>query len=744
MKYPLSVLFAALVIFIIVPLPSNQLYPTDFCSKQICDRNGELLREVLSHDYKTSVWVSINDISPSMIKATILREDKRFLFHHGVDPFALIRACFLNMARGKIVSGGSTITMQVVKMCLNLKSRSVLSKILEIIYALKMELHLTKSRIMEIYLNRAPYGNQTYGVEAASRFYFRKSAGHLSYGESCMLAVIPRAPALMNPYTSLAGVDVARKRLLNYLLEQHFIDAETHDITSREEINLVDRRINFEAPHFVDYVLTRISTMRMNNVTRIMTTIDLGLQTDLEKMLSTTLRSLRGYSANQGAVMVASVRTGEILAMVGSKDYFDAKEGQVNGCISPRQPGSSIKPFLYALALTSGMSLVDFLPDTVIEFRLHDGTNFVPRNYGQKYHGPTRLREALASSFNVPAVYLIEELGIERFYTLLKQLRFNGLDRGAKHYGLSLSLGAGEVTLSELVNAYRALALGGRIGELRFVCKAYSRGDKAVAPDTNTDERVFSPEVAYLISDILSDNAGRFKAFGTDSPLNLPFVCAVKTGTSKDYRDNWCIGYTTDYVVGVWVGNFSGAPMQGVSGITGAAPLFRDVMIELHRDEYPTAFSPPTTLEKRHICLRTGALARTTCPNQIEESFLPGTSPVDSCRGIEQDRSMAAIHRRNGVNAHETARTLTILNPGEGDVFRIDPQVSIASQSIRFRIRTVDSTESVRLILDGKAIAIEQSPFEFLWQPTRGKHILEALSKEGDNESNDRIAFTVY
>ncbi len=744
MKYLLLVLSAALVIFVTAPFPSNQLYPTDFCSKQICDRNGELLREVLSHDYKTSVWVSIGDISPSMIKATILREDKRFLSHHGVDFFALIRACFLNIARGKIVSGGSTITMQVAKMCLDLKNRNVLSKILEIIFALKMELHLTKSRIMEIYLNRAPYGNQTYGVEAAARFYFRKSAGHLSYGESCMLAVIPRAPALMNPYISIGGVDVARKRLLNDLIEQHLIDAETHAIASREKINLVDRRINFEAPHFVDYVVARLSARRMNAATKIVTTIDLRLQDELEKMLSTTLRSLHGYRANQGAVMVASVRTGEILAMVGSKDYFDAKEGQVNGCISPRQPGSSIKPFLYALALSSGMSLVDFLPDTVIEFRLHDGTNFVPRNYGQKYHGPTRMREALASSFNVPAVYLIEEIGIERFHTLLKQLRFQSLDKDAQHYGLSLSLGAGEATLSELVNAYRALALGGCIGELNYFRRAYSRGDKAIVPDTNIQERVFSPEVAYLVNDVLSDNVGRFKAFGTDSPLNLPFVCAVKTGTSKDYRDNWCIGYTTDYVVGVWVGNFSGAPMQGVSGISGAAPLFRDIMIELHRNDYPTAFRRPTTLEKKHICLHTGALARTTCHNQIEELFLPGTSPVDSCRGAEQDRWMVTMHRRNGVTAHEPSRALTILNPGEGDVFRIDPQVSIESQNIRFRIATVDSTESVKLILDGRAITIEQYPFEYLWQPTRGEHILEAIAEEGDNESNDQVAFTVY
>ncbi|UCG31415.1 MAG: penicillin-binding protein 1C [candidate division WOR-3 bacterium] len=744
MKYLLAVLSVATVLFVIIPVSSQQLYPSDFCSKQIYDRNGELLREVLSQDYKTSVWVSIDNISPSMIKATILREDRRFLFHHGVDLFALIRASWLNLIHGKVISGGSTITMQVAKMCLNLRSRSLLNKILETIYALKIELYLPKSRIMEIYLNRAPYGNQTYGVEAAARFYFRKSANHLSYGESCMLAVIPRAPTLMNAYISPAAVDIERRKLIQTLLDQHFIDRGIYEISLRERLNLVDQKVNFEAPHFVDYVLSRIPAAGINNATEVITTIDLRLQYKLEKMLSTTLRSLLDYHVHQGAVVVVSVPTGEILSMVGSSDYFDAKEGQVNGCTSARQPGSSLKPFLYSLALMSGMSLADFLPDTIVEFRVRDGTNFVPRNYSQKYHGPTRLREALASSFNVPAVYLIEELGIESFYTLLKRLRFQSLNRDAQHYGLSLSLGAGEVTLLELVNAYRVLARAGVVGELTCIREIYSRGGKDMIPDTNGQERVLPAEVAYMISDVLADDAGRFKAFGADNPLDLPFACAVKTGTSKDYRDNWCIGYSTDYVVGIWVGNFSGAPMQGISGITGAAPLFRDVMIELHRDKYPTLFRRPITLEERQICLRTGMLARAVCSNHIEEIFLPGTCPVDSCYGQELDMGAVAIHCRESTGNREEEKDLTILNPGNGDIFRIDPQVSSQSQIIKLRIRAVNSIESVKLLMDGKVIGVEQYPFEFLWQPIRGKHVLEAIAEKGDTDAKDRIAFTIY
>lgn len=743
MKYVLITLLTAVILFVVWPIPSRQLYPTDFCSKQIYDRNGELLRHVLSYDYKTSVWVSLDDIAPSIIKATIVREDKRFLFHQGVDPLALVRAAVLNIRRGRIVSGGSSITMQVAKMCLNLKSRGLLSKILETIYAFKLELHLSKPRIMEIYLNRVPYGNQTYGVEAAARFYFRKSASHLSYGESCMLAVIPRAPTFMNPYINPATVDTERTWLLRYLVENHLIDSQTYNAASKEKMNLVDQKINFEAPHFVDYVLARMPDMRLNDATKITTTIDMSLQRGCEALLRTTLRSLNDYHVTQGAIMVADARTGEILAMVGSQDYFNATEGQVNGCIALRQPGSSIKPFLYALALTSGMSLADFLPDTVIEFRLHDGTNFVPRNYGQRYHGPTRLREALASSFNVPAVYLIEMLGIERFHGFLKQLRFKSLDKSARHYGLSLSLGAAETTLYELVNAYRAFPRGGAVDELIFVRKAYDQNARSISFNMVTEEHAFSPDVAYLITNILSDKAGRFKAFGADNPLNLPFACAVKTGTSKDYRDNWCIGYTTDYVVGVWVGNFNGSPMQGVSGITGAAPLFRDIMLELHRSRYPVHFSCPGTLERRNICLLTGMLARTSCPHQIEEIFIPGTSPTDSCHEQKRETRMAFAQRGSGATGGSTEK-LTILNPGDGDIFMIDPQVSAASQSVTFRLRASDSTESVRLILDGKTISTERYPYEFQWQPTRGEHTLEAITGNEGAGVNDRVAFTVF
>lgn len=742
-KFILLVPLLALVLFFIAPVPRERLYPEGFGSIRICDRSGALLREVLSFDHKTSVWVGIEGVSPWMIKTTIAREDRRFLFHPGVDPVALARAICANLRRGKVVSGGSTITMQVAKMALGLKGRSIATKVLEALYALKLELHLNKAELLEIYLNRIPYGNQTYGVEAAALFYFGKSSMQLSLSESSMLAVIPSAPSLMNPHVHRARVDARRIRLLDRMFKQGVVDRLVYDISRHERLNLTMPESNFEAPHFVDYVLARLRTEGAENIARVITTIDLDLQHKTEKMLATTLRSLGRYAVGQGAVVIADARSGDILAMVGSRDYFDAVEGQVNGCASLRQPGSTMKPFLYGLALMSGMSLSDLVPDTVVEFRLRDGTTFAPRNYSETYHGLTRMREALASSFNVAAVYLVDRLGVERFHRLLREFGFLSLTRSGHHYGLSLGLGAGEVTLLELVNGYRTFANQGLRSDLVPMRETWDRDGHMTMCQQRQKNRVIPIEVAYLITDVLSDNAARFKAFGLDNPLDLPFACAVKTGTSKDYRDNWCIGYTTKYVVGVWVGNFNGGPMQSISGITGAAPLFRDIMIELHRGYDPDPFLVPTGLRRSRICLVTGKTAQEVCENQIEELFLASAVPLDSCQGLEAHGIRTKTLARAAKCAEDGNVDLVILNPGRDDIYKLDPHISISSQHIKLTINACDSIESVSFILDGNAICVRGRPFELMWPATRGEHVLEAVGTKGTVSCHDRVSFVV-
>jgi penicillin-binding protein 1C len=740
-KYALLVAAIAPAVFLILPVDRTRLYPNDFNSICIYDRNGESLREALSFDYQTSVWVPLERISPWMILATIIREDKRFLFHPGLDVFALLRAASHNIRKGRVISGGSTITMQVAKMALRLKGRNLLNKALEMAYALKLELHLSKAEIIQIYLNRIPYGNQTYGVEAAARFYFRKNANQLSLGESCMLALIPRAPTLLNPYAAPGVLTHTRSSLLTSMRKRGCIDDITCQMAMQEPVQLVDQELNFEAPHFVDYILGQLNRER-SSAARIITTIDLSLQKDLQKLLSTTLRSMKGYNVNQGAIIVMDVNTGEILAMVGSRDYFDAREGQVNGCISARQPGSTIKPFLYALAIQSGMRLSDVLPDTLVEFRLQDGTLFAPRNYGHRYHGPTRMREALASSFNVPAVYLIEKLGVNKFYYLLQRLGFTFLDKGALHYGLSLGLGAGEVTLLELVNAYRVFMLQGTLDEVRTIRAMYDRQGNRITQAKHPVVNVFSAETAHLITDMLSDNTARFKAFDIDNALHLPFTCAVKTGTSKDYRDNWCVGYTTAYAVGVWVGNFSGAPMQGVSGISGAAPLFRSIMVELHRDNTPTAFYAPKSLIHRQICARSGKIASPRCSNLIEETFTKGSEPVEICEshaGVVHSASPLIVRKEESVSKDE----VKIVNPKNGDIYKIDPQVSNESQRIKFSIIAGTDVQRIAMRIDESPLQTQELPFEYLWSPTPGEHTLEIMD-DSDHSSNSLIKFKVY
>jgi penicillin-binding protein 1C len=740
--YLLLVVLSAITIFCIIPVAPERLHPSSFGSIQICDRNGELLREVLSFDYKTSVWIPLERMSPWMIWATIIQEDKGFLFHHGFDICALVRASYDNIRRGRVVSGGSTITMQVAKIVLNLRSRSIASKILEIIYALKIELYLTKQEILEIYLNRVPYGNQTYGIEAAARLYFRKGADQLSLSESCTLAAIPKAPSLLNPYTGEAALRKARDLLLRRLQARTCLDALTFGMSQKEPLHLALKELNFEAPHFVDYILTQ-KARQFNSAASIITTIDRSLEKTLEKMLNTTLESLRDYHVKQGAIIVMDIETGEILAMVGSRDYFDATEGQVNGCLSPRQPGSSIKPFLYALALQSGMRLSELLPDTVVEFRLRDGTCFAPRDYGHQYHGPTRAREALASSFNVPAVYLVERLGVERFHELLLQLGFHNLNKGPAYYGLSLGLGAGEVSLLELVNAYRVFARGGAFNNACAIRTIYDhRGKKLVLPEEDP-RHILSAEIAYLITDVLTDDASRYKAFNTDNALHLPFACAAKTGTSKDYRDNWCVGYTTRFAVGVWVGNFDGAVMQGVSGISGAAPLFRDIMIELHRPDYPEAFKRPTALACANICARSGWIARKECPNVIEEIYLPGTVPIDSC-DIHGTTVQTKMARPLLANAQIGTHGIDILEPNVGDIYRIDPQITISTQSIKFKIRADEHVQDVSFRVDGEVISHEAYPFECFWYPARGTHTLEVSAENCSTKYTDQVVFHVY
>lgn len=754
---PLFILCAGFVAFFAIPPKRDILYPEEFRSFVIVDRDSKILREVLSKDYKTSIWTSLDNMSEWIIEATIIYEDKRFRTHSGVDVIALARALIENIKAGRIVSGGSTITMQVAKMAISFKNRNLFTKLYEILYALKLELYLNKKDILEIYLNRAPYGFQNFGIAAASKFYLNKPANHISVGEACLFAVIPKSPSRLNPYINPEKAIKGRNKILKKLLLQKTIDSLSFSLAMREPLPFVPQELNFRAPHFVDYIISELYRLDIKNPKTIITTLDIDLQEDLEKLLKTTLKSMKRYNMNQGAILVMNTETSEILAMIGSQDYFGSDAGQVNGCLAKRQPGSAIKPFTYILALRDGFTKASILPDVPMEFQLPDGSRFAPKNYSKKYNGPVWLKEALGASLNVPTVYLVDRLGVERLYNLLKVLKFESLDKAAEFYGLSLTLGAGEVKLLELVRAYRAIARGGCLDMERSIIEIIDIHNNILKIESNEEKMLFTDEIAYIITDILSDNSNRIKSFGEDNPLNLPFPCTAKTGTSKDYRDNWCVGFTSKYVIGVWVGNFDGSPMKGVSGISGAAPLFRDIMIELHRDANPLAFEQPPGLVHLEVCAFSGKIPGSLCTNVVDEIFILGTEPYEICDecsryGESKDKFYKSLYSGQAdlkyPNDIEQERSygnykLHILTPTDGDIFKIDPQISLQSQAIVFKVETDEDIERVIFKLDGKILAEREYPFKYVWVPLPGEHLLEVKPVIPKMDEIQRVVFRV-
>lgn len=633
------------------PLPEELARPHQEASLILLDRHGEVLREVPSSRNGVSRWVSLDQVAPVLVQATILAEDRRFHLHPGVDPLALLRSAWINLRAGRVLTGGSTLTQQLVRNLRPAGPRGVGTKILEAWEAVRMEVHFSKAEILEAYLNRVPYGNGAYGIEAASRRYFQKSASRLSPAEAAALAVLPRAPEALDLVSRPQEVAALQRDLLERMGEAGILAEE--DLREALEVPLLAAPMHdrFAAPHFCDLVLAGLPPAAGSQQVR--TSLDASLQGLAEDLLEAHLARLAGQNVGNGAVVILDVATGEILAMVGSRNYFDPAAGQVNAALALRSPGSTLKPFMYGLALERGRTAASVLPD--LEFH-PDGARdgFLPRNYDWTHHGPVRLRTALACSYNLAAVRTLQELGPQALLGRLHELGFTCLDRPASHYGTGLTLGDGEVCLLDLALAYRALARGGLYGPARPVLASADGGTWKPVP-TLPSRQVMDPGACFVLSDILADPEARAPAFGRHGPLSLPFPCAAKTGTSKDYRDNWTLGYTPRHVVGVWVGNFDGRSMVGASGVTGAAPLFRDLMLALRAREEAqappraaeTGFVAPAGVVQAAVCPVSGHRPGLDCPGSMSEWFLPGTVPSAPCRVHRR----VALDRRTGGRA---------------------------------------------------------------------------------------------
>jgi penicillin-binding protein 1C len=712
--------------WVLWPLPAGVVRFDAPPGVRLEDRSGIELRSTRSGDGSLRRWVPLAEMDPDVIAAFVATEDRRFYDHAGVDPRSILRALRANAGAGRVRSGASTITMQVARM-LRPIPRTWPGKMRQALWALRLERHLTKQAILEQYLNRVPLGQGAVGVDAGAALYFGASAAELSLGQAALLAGLAHAPSSDNPLVSLHRARARRTYALGRLRHDGYASAAAAERAAAEPVLEVTAARPFLAPHFTTRVLTWLSAdSSAPEGATWRTSLDLALQTALEDEVRHTVETLRGDGVRHAAAVVLDNRTGGVLAWVGSPDFTADTAGQVDMVVSPRQPGSALKPFVYGLAFDHGYTPATVLADIAHVYQTAGGP-YSPRNYDRRYHGPVRAREALASSFNLPAVELTDALTPGAVLATLRRAGFTSLTRSADHYGLGLALGNGDVTLIELANAYRSLVNGGRWRS--WTWRADASGGEPGRP-------VMSPAAATLVLDILSDPVARIPGFGLETPFDFPFPVAAKTGTSRHFTDNWAVGATGGFTVAVWVGNFDGRPMDGVSGVTGAGPL-------LHRAVLAAAARiPPGTLPLPAsagavpvtICRVSGLLAGPDCP-RATEWFVPGTAPVRICdwhrdgrvvlpaeyaEWEQQTQAPEPVARRTAADTTRSDGRLQILSPRQGDRYRVPPGVDPRYATLALRAAGGDAAHPVRWFVDGRRLERPR------WQLAAGPHVVRA------------------
>jgi 1A family penicillin-binding protein len=568
-----------------LPSPRNIGKVNFSISSHIYDRKGRILFEIYRDQNRTPV--KLEDLPWYVTKATIAIEDKDFYNHRGVSLIGGIIRAIKEMIFKKQLQGGSTITQQLVKSALLSPERTISRKIKEIILALWAERIFTKDQILELYLNQVPYGGATYGIEEAAKRYFGKSAKDLDLSEAATLAGLPQAPSVYSPYINPQLTIKRRNEVIEAMYQQNFIDKKTKEKAQQQPLNLVSINQTIKAPHFVFFIKEKLENlygikMVEEGGLRVVTSLDLDIQEEVEKILKEEIEKIRYLNVSNGASLVVRPTTGEILAMAGSVDYFSTPSGAFNVITALRQPGSAIKPVMYALALQKGYTAATILDDSPVTYRFGNEI-YSPVNYDGRYHGKIPLRYALANSYNIPAVKVLSTLGIPSLVDWGRKMGINSW-KEASNYGLSLTLGGGEVRPIELAQAYLILANQGYRVPINGILQVNDYAGKINYQPQIKREKILDEGIAYILSDILSDNFARQWAFGPHSFLEINgYKVAVKTGTTDNKKDNWTVGYTPEFLVLVWVGNNDGSPMNPylTSGITGAAPIWNRIMTYL-------------------------------------------------------------------------------------------------------------------------------------------------------------------
>ena len=655
-------------------------YASQFETTRIYDRNGNLIYEILDPNAGRRTFTPLENISPYVIAATIATEDKDFYTNPGFDLWGIMRAFWQNYTTGRVVSGASTITQQLARsLLLSPEERSQVTtqrKTREIVLAAEITRKYSKDEILELYLNEIYFGNIAYGIEAAAETYFNTSADQLNLAQASFLAGLPQAPAVYDVFTNREGALLRHQDVVNLMYQLSSdrscirvnqwdvpicirLDEAVAAVQEIENFPFVQNPVNMPFPHWVNFIRMQLEAQFdpqtiYRSGFKVYTTLDPELQNYAQSAVKAQVEKLVDNDATDGALIAIRPATGEILAMVGSADFYnEAISGQVNMAISPRQPGSSIKPLTYTAAFEKGWTPATVIWDVPSEFPPSGNPEdtrdpWEPVNYDGKFHGPIRARTALGSSYNVPAVKVLNFVGIydnpetsekDGFIAFAERMGISTFIRD--DYGLSLTLGGGDVSLLELTGAFSIFANSGVRQAPFSITKIVDHFGKLVYERESTaGEQVIGADHAFLISDILSDNNARSPAFGRDSILNLPYQIAVKTGTTNNFNDNWTLGYTPDIAIGVWIGNADYTPMKNVSGVTGAAPLWADVIQwEINRTMggTPTSFKRPDNIEDIVICKASGTIPSDHCSDQTSEIFAKGQPPQPEKEDLWQE-----------------------------------------------------------------------------------------------------------
>lgn len=809
----LTVLTVLVVVWLDVDLPALETLQDSLTtpSIRITDRHGQLLYDVISDEGGRHTVVSLEAVPLYLQQATIAVEDSNFYQNPGVELRGILRALWINLRGGETLAGGSTITQQVVRNLLleadERYQRTLKRKLRESLLAWRLTRHLPKDEILALYLNHMYYGAMAYGVEAAAQTYFGKSVAELDLAESALLAGLPQAPSLYNPLTDPKAAKKRQSIVLDLMEKQGVINAQESTLAFQERLVYVASPYPIEAPHFVMMVREQVDNILPPEALYagggliVRTTLDLDWQHSAERVIANQLEKLNlptvsgyGHRVGNTALVALDPHTGEILALVGSPDYFDpAIDGAINMALAPRQPGSAIKPIIYAAAMDPTLpepwTAATMILDVHSAFVTHDGQAYAPVNFDRQEHGPVLLRQALGSSLNIPAVRTLDAVGMDAAFSLAADLgisTFGNPDR----YDLSLALGGGEVRLVELTLAYAAFANGGhRLDPAMILEITNPRGDTIYLPNPPSPLQVLDPRLAWLISDILSDNNARVLGFGVNSALRIDRPAAVKTGTTTDFRDNWTIGYTPTMVVGVWAGNADNRPMLDVTGLSGAAPIWHQFVRTVLTGVPETPFERPEGLEQVEVCALSGQLPTDVCPYRMSEWFIRGTEPTQYDilhRKITIDTDTGCLADDATPESQKTSRTvldlppeaypwaraqsitllsdlaceidvkveanepddlpLRLVAPDPNTTYNISPTTPIDAQQIRLEAVGETGLREVTLWVDDEIVAtLSSPPYQAWWPLSLGVHIASAVgvTESGEAVTSPLVMFEV-